>query len=247
MAKAPVKKTAAAPVAVAKPVRKTPAPTAAPEGKMPAVTIEQPALEQELTAMDFYLDAARAVDKTFADPTPKESEQAFYKRLIGTLANEEAPNASEPNKLPIWDSLESTAIGDIQPWYLVGVDNVEAGTPVAALSGYASFKAAQAVKTKAQGAEKGAGLARYREQKAADKAASIVTEKKVKAVVVKEPKGPGITQKVRDIIVVNLDVDLEKLKVLTADLGVNPSTLSTLRSDVLATVGALRRTGVLKD
>ena len=61
------------------------------------------------------------------------------------------------------------------------------------------------------------------------------------------PKPLTDAQKCRDILVSNLGKSVDELKALVAPLGVKDSTLTTLRSDVAATMAAARRCGLLID
>lgn len=254
MAKAPAKKTPAAAPAKSASTRKAPAPVAETKAPEPEAVEEvtetqaEPEAQADISAFDLYLDIARAIDGKFENPAHKESEQAFYKRLVSTVASE-AEDAE--GKLPLWDSLASSELGDLQPWYNDAVDALEKGQPVKALSGYSSYveKRDAAKEAAKPGNQKGDALKAYRERVAAEKAAGtyVKPERKVKEKAEKAPKD-NITEKVRDIIVVNLDKSLEQLReiVKAQGLTVHEGTLATQRYNVHSVASAFRKAGLIK-
>jgi hypothetical protein len=204
-------------------------------------------VNEALTAFDLYVDAAKGIDGKFEMPGAKETEQAFYKRLMQTLSTEQEVGG----KLPIWDSLEKTEIGDVQPWYNNGVDALEKSQPVAALEGYDSYKQKVAATPTPEKAARGAGLAAHREKVAAEKAAGtyVAPEKKAKEPAApKEPRAPGVVSIAREYIVKN---HTKMLADVTAHFkGANPeykeSTIAAVYTDTQATIKLAIAAGLFK-
>jgi hypothetical protein len=224
-----------------------PAPIASLPEPEPELAIEPGMVE--LSMFDTFMGAAHAIDPAFAPPMPKEGEQAFYKRLLHVIASEASTGKNEAGEdiLPIWESIGD----DGQAWYNAGGDAIEAGKPIATLAGFASYKPSPTPPAPGK-APRGAGLAKYQAEQAAMKAAGTLPAKTPKAPKAakepkepKEPKALGITSKVRDVLVANQGASLDELKALTKSMDVKDSTLSTLRSDVAATIAALKRTGLM--
>jgi hypothetical protein len=214
----------------------------------PIASLPEPGMV-ELSMFDTFMGAAHAIDPAFAPPMPKEGEQAFYKRLLHVIASEASTGKNEAGEdiLPIWESIGD----DGQAWYNAGGDAIEAGKPIATLAGFASYKPSPTPPAPGK-APRGEGLAKYQAEQAAMKAAGTLPAKTPKAPKAakepkepKEPKALGITSKVRDVLVANQGASLDELKALTKSMDVKDSTLSTLRSDVAATIAALKRTGLM--
>jgi hypothetical protein len=239
----PAKKAAAAP---AKPAAKAakPAPEPEPEPELEEeVPGSEPLPETDLvdenletgdeskdqpepSMYDYMLDAARAVDSKFQDPMPKESEQAFYKRLLDTIASETDPKHVEGKgdpHLPVWEALTE----EQQAWYNAGADSVEKGKPIAALPGYDSRPKPEPVLK--GGAVKGGGLQKWREEQARLKAAGeLPPAKPRKEKVAKEPRGDGAVAHVQKAVLANLHMTKAEITAYLKQQGheINDGTIS---------------------
>jgi hypothetical protein len=247
MAKAPVKKAApaaapAAAKAVTKaPVKKAAAPAPAPEPEIVEETVPQPEIAEqaEPSHFDHLVDAARSVDAKFAMPHAKEAEQAFYKRLLGVVA--EVPEE-------VWNAIPEPA----QVWFNDAAAAVEANKPIAVLEGYASRPKPEAPADAAPKAEKGAGLAAYRAKVAAEKAAGTYVAPAKKEKPAKEPtvKGPNRISTIREYAILNPNATNEQILAHLATVGLgetNPSTVSITAAGARAAMDFIKASGHWKD
>lgn len=207
---------------------------------------------------DQLLGLAIARNPSFSPPHTKETSQAFFKRLALELA--EVTDEE-------FNGLQESA----QLWYNGAADALNSSTDLPVLDGYADRASTVPGPATTKPATTGdaefvdadgkplTGLKLVNAKRAAAKAAAAAggapatttakaaaTPKEPKAPA--EPRAPGITSQVRVILVQNLGADLDVLrtKCTEAGLTVKDSTLSTLRSDVAATMLAAKTAGLLK-
>jgi len=222
MPKAPAAAKKSAPAKRAAAVKEAAAADAALDTK-PAETeaaAEEPAREaapmqaaSEPTDFDHLLDLARAIDPKFGNESAKEGTQHFLIRLLTVLAD----SSSEQ-----FESLPVSA----QTWYENGVEAGNDKQDIAPPDGYAAPSAKPATEKKAAGEKKKAAAKTPREPKAPK-------EKKVREA--------SKTMPVRLAVVTNPSITLEELAKLLPAIG--KSTLSTTRSDTLATLAAVKEAG----
>lgn len=194
----------------------------------PAEEVVAVVADAEITDFDNLLDLARAVDAKFGSEAPKEGTQHFMERLLTAVSECEQEQ---------WDSLSASA----QDWYEAGVVARRARQDVEPPVGYASpAPVAAAVKS-------GPGRPKKEATEAGTvKAPRTAKVKTPRATKVKEPKAPKVrnaskTMPVRLAVSAKPTITLAELIDLLPDVG--RATLSTTRSDTLATLEAMRNTG----
>jgi len=169
----------------------------------------------EPTDFDQLLDLARSLAPDFGSDGAKEGTQHFLGRILTALADS---TTEQFETLPV----------SAQTWYENGCAEGNAGKPISEPAGY--------MKPAAVAKEATAG------KKAAEKkAAAPKKERKAAAPKEKKPREASKTMPVRMAVCSNPAITLEQLVALLPAIG--KSTLSTTRSDTLATLEAARNSG----
>ena len=179
---------------------------------------EAPAMEAaaEPTDFDQLLDLSRAIDPKFGSEMAKEGTQHFLVRMLTALTDSTAEQ---------FDSLPLTA----QTWYENAVEEGNNKQDITPPDGYIAPSAAAPAAKKAAGKKK---------------AATAKTPKEPKAP--KAPKVPKVreaskTYPIRLLVCKNPSITLEALVAALPSAG--KTTISTVRSDALATLKAAAESG----
>lgn len=177
---------------------------------------EAPAMEAAADPTDFdqLLDLSRAIDPKFGSETSKEGQNHFFQRILTAVG---ACSTEQ------FDSLPVTA----QTWYENSVAEANAKRDITAPAGY----------TKPEAAAKTAAV----KKTAVAKEKKAATPKTPKVKKEKAPRTASKTMPVRLAVTKNPAITLAELEALLPDIG--RSTLSTTRSDTLATLEAAKNSG----
>jgi len=189
---------------------------AATEEETPAR--EAPAMEAqgEPTDFDQILDLCRVIDKTFGSEMAKEGQQHFLMRMLSALNNSTTEQ---------FDSLPVSA----QTWYENSVEQANKEEQLTPPDGYIPAAKPAAKKAAAK-------------KEAAPKTPKAPKEPKApKAPKEKKPREASKTMPVRLAVCADPSISLEALMKQLPSIG--KSTLSTTRSDTLATLEAARNAG----
>jgi len=180
-------------------------------------TREAPAMEAagEPTDFDHLLDLARVVNKNFGSEMPQEGTQNFLLRLLTAVAD---------TSMEQFESLPETA----QTWYENAVAQGTAKEELTPPDGYIKPAAAAKATAKKTAAKEKA-------------AAKVKTPKAPKAPKEKAPRTASKTMPVRLAVCANPKITLDELIAALPTIG--KSTLSTTRSDTLATLEAAQKSG----
>lgn len=233
MAKSPAKsKTAPAP-AEAPAAAEAPAPAATEAAaEAPAEDVATEAAAGP-TAFQEILDTARAMDAKFAPQHAKEDNQTFFKRVIRLLAdiNDAA-----------WEALSLPA----QEWYNEAADALTNNKAIPDCPGFTAAAPAEDAKPKRTGAQ---ALMEHNAKRKAEKEAAIARgeappKQERKPAEPKEPRGDGVTMKIRLEVIADPAATLDTLNKRLIEKGstdVKASTLATIRGDTLSVLEAIKR------
>lgn len=194
----------------------------APEPE-PLISATAMADEQVITVYDELLDVCRSLVDGFKPQGKGENDQQYFARMMSAISTIPQPEEGEE------DEFEKLPIG-VKDWYNESGTLLNAGKPAEAPAGFVS----------------GASAAKAANGKA-PKEAKVKAEKAPPKP--KEPRGPatGPTSQIRRIVLRNPTGDLASVKAELDKMGlvITPSTISTIRSDVLATYAIAQELNLL--